>query len=96
MKQGSITQKQFANLKFPNLPYCHFNLRVNQSDGIVRSFHYSSSNTGVQLNVWWDKFYNTVTIARYNPQTDNVINVLECDDEFNQKILNEICRKYLG
>lgn len=97
MKQGSITQKQFSQLEFPNLPYCHFNLVARKVDDYIRSFHYRNANTNVQLNVLWHKSDGTVTIARYDPKAEQEIkNILDRNEDFNQQILNEICEKYLG
>ena len=97
MKQGSITQKQFSTLQFPNLPYCHFNLSVRKRDNDIIAFHYRNASTNVQLNVFWGKNDGTVTIARYDPKAEQDIkNILERNEEFNQQILNEICKKYLG
>ena len=89
-----MTNFEFRNLKIENYPYFYFNFS-NPTD-YNESFHVKNSNTGSQLNIWYDKFRETVTISIFDPRNSDLNTlktIINNDTRFNQEKLNDLMYK---
>lgn len=97
MTVSGISRSEFRKLNIPILPYCA--VKTSYSTDNFDSFHVKNENTNCQLNFFW-RSDNTVSVGFYNPKIKNLRDknkeVRKSSNIFNNKILAELCRKYLS
>ena len=91
-----MTRAAFLKLNYPLLPYCE--ISRGPSTQFNESIHFENRNTGILLNFYW-RNDGTCSVGSSNLREPNffknIKTVLEPTNQLDQRILIDLCRKFL-